>query len=559
MYDIVIRNGTVLDGTGGEPFESDVAITGERIVEVGNALGSGREELDAKGKVVTPGFVDLHTHFDAQIGWDPMLTPVSWHGVTSALMGNCGVTFAPCHPNDRELLAGMMETVEDIPKDAILGGLPWDWEHYGEYLDSVESMAPAINIAGLVGHCALRFYVMGERAVEEQATPEERTKMATLAKDAVKAGALGFSTSRLLFHKLPDGRNIPGTHANHEELEDIAAAVGSVGGLMQNVANFRGDMDGEIDLLGKEARASGGKVLFSMTAGPNNEYGDNICGGVSELRKEGLDINAISIPRGSGLITGLACNLIWHSGPWEGLADMDVKERLVAIRDESCRAKLIAAAKKEVLAERGAIWRLVGMEHVVWLGDSERPNYVGGEELSLQGMADAAGEHPAETFLRMADESDGRALFIVRFLNQNDEALRRVLSHDFVMPGLGDAGAHVSQIMDSGWSTFVLSHWGRDVGFYALEQAIRLLTSAPARVLGLAERGSIKPGYFADINILDIDKLGERMPELVNDFPGGAKRFIQKAKGYEATICNGEVILRNDEHTGMRSGRILRH
>ncbi|HAO54763.1 MAG TPA: amidohydrolase, partial [Gammaproteobacteria bacterium] len=174
MYDIVIRNGTVLDGTGGEPFESDVAITGERIVEVGNALGSGREELDAKGKVVTPGFVDLHTHFDAQIGWDPMLTPVSWHGVTSALMGNCGVTFAPCRPNDRELLAGMMETVEDIPKDAILGGLPWDWEHYGEYLDSVESMAPAINIAGLVGHCALRFYVMGERAVEEQATPEER-------------------------------------------------------------------------------------------------------------------------------------------------------------------------------------------------------------------------------------------------------------------------------------------------------------------------------------------------------------------------------------------------
>ena len=179
MYDIVIRNGTVLDGTGGEPFESDVAITGERIVEVGNALGRGREELDAKGKVVTPGFVDLHTHFDAQIGWDPMLTPVFWHGVTSALMGNCGVTFAPCHPNDRELLAGMMETVEDIPKDAILGGLPWDWEHYGEYLDSVESMAPAINIAGLVGHCALRFYVMGERAVEEQATPEERTKMAT--------------------------------------------------------------------------------------------------------------------------------------------------------------------------------------------------------------------------------------------------------------------------------------------------------------------------------------------------------------------------------------------
>jgi N-acyl-D-amino-acid deacylase len=559
MHDVVIRNGTVLDGTGGEPFELDIAIAGDRIVGVGDGVDRGREELDAKGKLVTPGFVDLHTHFDAQIGWDPMLTPVSWHGVTSVLMGNCGVTFAPCRPNDRELLAGMMETVEDIPKDAILGGLPWDWEHYGEYLDSVESMAPAINVAGLVGHCALRFYVMGERAVEEQATPEERASMAALARDAVKDGAAGFSTSRLLFHKLPDGRHIPGTHAAHEELEEIAAAVGSVGGLMQNVTNLRGDMNGEIELLGKEARASGGKVLFSMAAGPNNEYGDNICGGVSELRKEGLDINAISIPRGSGFITGLACNFIWNSEPWLRLAEMNLKGRLEAIRDKSCRAELVAAAKKEVLAERGAIWRLVGMEHVVWLGDGERPNYVGGEELSLQGMADAAGEHPVETFLRMADESDGQAFFTVRFFNQNDEALRRVLSYDFVMPGLGDAGAHVSQIMDSGWSTFVLSHWGRDVGFYSLEEAIRLLTSAPARVLGLTDRGSIKPGYFADINILDIDKLGERMPELVNDFPGGARRFIQRAQGYETTICNGEIILSSDEHTGTRSGRVLRH
>ena len=559
MHDLVIRNGTIMDGTGGEPYEGDIAITADKIVDVGGSIGMGREELDASDRLVTPGFVDLHTHFDAQIGWDPMLTPVSWHGVTSALMGNCGVTFAPCRPDDRELLAGMMETVEDIPKDAILEGLPWNWEHYGEYLDRVETMSPAINVSGLVGHCALRFYVMGERAVEEQATPEERTFMAALARDAVKDGAAGFSTSRLLFHKLPDGRHIPGTHAAHEELVEIAEAVGSVGGLMQNVTNLRGDMNGEIDLLGKEARASGGRVLFSMAAGPTNEYGDKICNGVADLRKEGLDINAISIPRGSGFVTGLACNLIWRSEPWRRLTEMDLSERLSTIRNESSCAELVSSAKKEVLSDYGAIWRLVGMEHVVWLGDTGKPNYVGGKESSLQGMADAAGEHPVETFIRIADESNGRALFTVRFFNQNQEALKRVLSHDFVMPGLGDAGAHVSQIMDSGWSTFVLTHWARDAGFYSIEEAVRLLPSAPARVLGLGDRGLMRPGYFADINILDIDNLGEKMPELVDDFPGGATRFIQKAQGYHTTICNGEIILRHDEHTGTRPGRVLRH
>ena len=215
MHDLVIRGGTIIDGTGAPPFAGDIAVDGDSIVAVGAVAGPGREEIDATDHIVTPGFVDLHTHFDAQIGWDPMLTPVSWHGVTTVLMGNCGVTFAPCRAEDRELLAGMMEAVEDIPKAAILSGLPWNWEHYGDYLDSVETMSPAINIAGLIGHCALRFYVMGERAVEEQATPDERREMAGIARTAVKAGAVGFSTSRILLHTLPDGRNVPGTHADH--------------------------------------------------------------------------------------------------------------------------------------------------------------------------------------------------------------------------------------------------------------------------------------------------------------------------------------------------------
>ena len=346
VHDLVIRGGTIIDGSGDAQVIGDIAIDGDSITEVGAVSSTGREEIDATDTIVTPGFIDLHTHFDAQIGWDPMLTPVSWHGVTTALMGNCGVTFAPCRAGDRELLAGMMEAVEDIPKDAILSGLPWDWEHYGEYLNSVETMTPAINVAGLVGHCALRFYVMGERAVEEQATPEERSEMAAIARTAVKDGAVGFSTSRLLFHHLPDGRHVPGTHADHQELVEIAEAVGSEGGLMQNVTNLRSDFDGEIALLAKEARASGGRVLFSMTAGPTNEYGDSICEAVSAMRAEGLDINAISIPRGSGFVTGLQCNLIWRSKPWKRLGEMGLEERLAAIRDESARRELIEAKRK---------------------------------------------------------------------------------------------------------------------------------------------------------------------------------------------------------------------
>ena len=558
-HDLVIRGGTIIDGTGGPQRLGDIAVDGDSISKVGLVSSKGLEEIDATDNIVTPGFVDLHTHFDAQIGWDPMLTPVSWHGVTTALMGNCGVTFAPCRVGDRELLAGMMEAVEDIPKDAILSGLPWNWEHYGEYLDSVETLAPAINVAGLVGHCALRFYVMGERAVEEQATPADRHEMASIAQAAVKDGAVGFSTSRLLFHRLPDGRHVPGTHAEHEELVQIAEAIGSEGGLMQSVNNLRGDFEGEIALLAKEARASGGRVLFSMTAGPTNEYGDKICRAVSEMRAEGLDVNAIAIPRGSGFVTGLQCNLIWRSKPWKRLGRMDLNERLVTIRGETSRRELIESAKVETLAEYGDIWRLTGMEHIVWLGDSERPQYTGGRESSLQALADAAGEHPVETFLRLSDKSDGRALFTVRFFNQNLEALRRVLSHEFVMPGLGDAGAHVSQIMDAGWSTFVLSHWGRDEELYSLEEAVRRITSAPARVLGVADRGTIAPGLRADINVIDIDRLGERMPEIAHDFPGGAKRFVQRANGYRATICNGKTLLLDDEHTGVRSGRVLRH
>ena len=549
MHDLVIRNGLVVDGTGAEPFKADVAIDGQEISLVGEVLGNGKQEIDAAGHIVTPGFVDVHTHLDAQIGWDPLLTPVSWHGVTTALLGNCGVTFEPRKPDDRKFLADMMETVEDIPADAIMTGLSWNWEHYGEYLDELEGLKPAINVAGLIGHSALRYYVMGERAIEEQATGEEKQRMAAIVREAVKAGAVGFSTSRFLGHYIPDGRHVPGTHAKHDELVEIAKVIGEQDALMQNVMNLGSDFEGEMDLLRKEAEQA--RVLFSHGTGRTNSYGDKVEKLVMEMREQGLDVNAIAIPRSSGFVTGLQAYLPWRGGAWEELGQMSFDERLAALGNDEFVEKLVACAR-----EKDA---LISAEQIFYLGDADKPNYIGGPKESLQAMADARSEHPSEVFIRLSVATDGKALFTLRFFNQNMDALAKAISSEFCLPGLGDAGAHVSQIMDSGWATFVMTHWHRDTGLFSLAEVVRRLTAAPARIIGLKDRGTLESGKKADINVIKLDELSERMPEIVNDFPGGSPRFIQKARGYRATVCNGEVILENDQHTGIRSGSVLRH
>lgn len=302
-HDVVIRGGMVVDGKGGAPYEADVAIEGDRIAAIGAVEGKGSEEIDAQGLAVTPGFVDLHTHLDAQIGWDPDLTPVSWHGVTTALFGNCGVTFAPVRPSDHEFLAGMMETVEDIPKRAILeGGLPWNWETYGEYLDSIQGMNPAINVAGLVGHCAVRSYVMGERSVEEPATDDDIAEMKSVVAQSVRDGAVGFSTSRFLGHFLPDGRHVPGTHAQDKELIEIARTVGELGGVMQAAIDFS-SIESEMDLLKEQARVNS-RILFSTAGGGTNEQGELFDRKVREFQDEGLDITGVTVPRSGGGVWG---------------------------------------------------------------------------------------------------------------------------------------------------------------------------------------------------------------------------------------------------------------
>jgi len=546
-HDLVIRGGTLVDGTGSAPVQADVAIDGDTIVEVGKVDGSGSEEIRADGLNVAPGFVDLHTHLDAQIGWDPQVTSVSWHGVTTALLGNCGVTFAPCKASDREFLAGMMETVEDIPKNAILHGLPWNWESYGGYLDALEALGPSINIAGLVGHCAVRFYVMGERAVEEPATDDEVRQIAELAGQSVREGAVGFSTNRLPGHRLPDGRSIPGTFAHRDELRAVAKEVGAAGGIMQTVSDFR-DFDAELDLIRDEARTARG-ALFSTAAEIGVERMDER---VKAMRAEGLNVTSVTVPRSGGGVGGLSTNNFFRTDGWNELRKLDLDGRLKAIRDPETRRRLVDEVKAQ--GDEAA----EGMKRWFYMGDQARPCYTQSLDQSLYHQAKALGEHPVETWLRISDQTDGKALFHLRGFNVDLKALEGLIRTEWAMPGLGDAGAHVSQMIDSGWSTFILSHWHRDSGVYSIEEAVRRISSVPAGVLGLKDRGTVEVGKRADVNVFDISRLEERMPEIVHDFPFGAPRFIQRAAGYKATVCNGTVVLRDDELTGECAGQVLR-
>lgn len=567
QFDLVIRGGTVVDGSNNPARRADIAVSGETIVEISRAdrdsiTGTAKQEIDATGLIVTPGFIDLHTHLDAQLSWDPHISPLTWHGVTTALLGNCGVTFAPCKPDDRETLAAMMETVEDIPKRAIMEGLSWQWETYGEYLDALETLRPAINVGGLVGHCALRYYVMGERAVEDQPTADELEEMAQIVEQAVKDGAIGFSTSRLLMHYLPDGRNIPGTHAEHRELIEIGKRVGAYGGLMQNVMNFHTAVESELELLASEAR-TGCRVLFSAGARDTPEFSNQLIAALAAHREEGLDIHAVAIPRSGGYLSNLHSTFLIdllskfmaYSPTWQQLFAQPFLQRLAALADERFIDKLVEEAEAYNHQHNRELDKEYRRLH--WLGDGPRPDYSANSK-SLLELANAAGIEPARLWLTMMRESEGETTFNYHLFNTSLDHLQDVITTDWCMPGLGDAGAHVGQVMDCGWATFTLSYWHRDRGVYSLEEAVNRLTAIPAHIMGLTDRGTLKVGAKADINVIDIERLSERHPEFVYDFPNGAGRFIQRAVGYRATICNGQVVVENDQLTGARAGHVLR-
>ena len=555
-HDLIIRNGTVVDGTGRDPYRADVAVDGDRITAIGELDGAtATREIDATGLVVSPGFIDLHTHLDAQIGWDPLMTSSSWQGVTTVLMGNCGVTFAPVVPENRTFLAEMMESVEDVPRDAILDGLPWDWSTYPEYLDAVERMHPALNVVGLVGHCAVRYHVMGERALtDEPPTPDELRRIRDIAEESVAGGAVGFSTSRILLHVVPDGRYVPGTLAPTEEYLAIADGMNAAGGgLFQAVNDFGTKFDHELDLLRRMAAACG-DVLFSGGAGNHvgSTAGVDLFGRfLDEVNADHGRMTMASQTRPSGSLCGLAQIAPVKGKRWKAVMDLPTLEhRVAALRDPETRAGLIAEGK-----EKG-MW--YDPNHIYPLGTGPSPDYSETGGRSIAQRADELGVHPVEFVIDRLLASEGRELFNTWFFNRNVDGLAEVLAFDHVYPGLADTGAHAGQICDADMSTHYLSYWQRERQLTSLADAVRRLTSLPAGVLGLVDRGTVEAGMFADLNVFDHTTLSSEQPYYENDFPNGAGRLKIKARGYAATIVNGQVVTEQGANTGARPGRVIR-
>ena len=553
-HDIIIRNGSVLDGTGTAAIRADVAIDGDRITAIGDLSGvEAKREIDARGLTVTPGFVDLHTHLDAQISWDPMLTSSSWHGVTTVLMGNCGVTFAPVAPENRIFLAEMMESVEDIPRDAILDGLSWDWETYPEYLDAVEAMRPALNVVGMVGHCALRYHVMGDRALsDEEPTEAEMGQIRDLAAESVAGGAVGFSTSRILIHLVPDGRQVPGTFANAEEYFAVADGMNDAGGgLFQSVPDFHSRAGYEFKLLRSMAERCG-DVLFSGGVGDGDmETVARLNNFLEDTNANSGRITCATQTRPGGMLTGLAQVAPVAGEKWGTVMSLPtIEARVAAIRDPKTRADLIEEG------QRLGTWYDPARIHP--LGTGETPVYDLGDSGSLADLAQRAGVHPVEIVMDQLLETDGRALFNTWFFNRSGEALGEYLQLDAVYPGLGDAGAHAGQICDADAPTHYLAYWARDRAKATLSKAVHELTAKAAAVLGLKDRGTLRVGAFADVNIFDPERLQTAYPEYSFDFPNGKGRLKVRAQGYAATIVNGEVVTEQGNHTGARPGRVIR-
>lgn len=558
-HQLVIRGGAVVDGTGAPAREADVAVDGGRIVAVGAVADRGEVEIDAGGRLVTPGWVDIHTHYDGQATWDPMLSPSCWHGVTTVVMGNCGVGFAPVAPDKREWLVALMEGVEDIPGTALHEGIRWAWESVPEYLDALESMPRALDVAAQVPHGALRGYVMGDRGADhtEVPTAEEIARMGRLAREGIAAGALGFTTSRTVNHKSSDGRHTPSLTATQDELVGIAREIGAGGrGVIEAVADFV-DLEAEFGLLRAMVEASGRPLSIStMQSDARPDGWRQLLGLISEANERGLPMRGQVASRAVGVLMGLqsTTNPFVRTGAYQEIAALPLAEKVARWKAPDFRDALLAemAAPDSFSLGWGKLYQL---------GDP--PNYEPSPEQSIAARAQREGRSPAELAYELMLERDGRELLYVpvnNYTSGNLDAVREMIMHPYTVPGLGDAGAHCGLLCDGSFPTFLLAHWGKDrpAGRLPVEWLVKRQTSDTAELVGLHDRGVLAPGHKADLNVIDVDALGLTPPEIVHDLPAGGKRLVQRAGGYVATVVSGTVVMRDGEPTGALPGRLVR-
>ena len=561
LYDLVIRNGLLVDGTGSPPREADVAVKNGRIAAVGRVSGQGAEEIDARGKLVTPGFVDVHTHYDGQATWDNRMQPSSWHGVTTVVMGNCGVGFAPCRPDDHERLIKLMEGVEDIPFPVLAEGLKWNWESFPDYLDALQSRRFDIDIGTQLPHAALRVYVMGQRGADrEPATVGDIETMAAIAKRAVEAGALGFSTSRTLNHRTSDGQPTPTLTAGEDELTGIALGLKSADkGVLQVVSDFA-DPEAEFAMLRRIVEKSGRPLSFSLLQGPRKNEWKSQLDALERANAAGLSMRAQVCARPVGLLFGfeLTMNPFSLHPTYQAIAKRPLAEKVAQLRNPETRARLLAEDPKDSGWKRNVnAWdRLILMQST--------PDYEPTPDQSVAAEAARRNVSPEEIALDHLLANEGRGMLYLPFLNYFEGSLDpayEMLLHEHTIPGLSDGGAHVGMICDGSFPTSNLTLMTRDRTRgpkVDLAQMIKMQSRDTAVALGLHDRGVIRVGLRADLNVIDYDRLRLHAPQVAYDLPAGGRRLIQRADGYVATVVAGQITYRDGEATDALPGRLVR-
>ncbi len=562
MHDLVIRDGSIIDGTGAPVRSGAVGIRDGKIAEVGDDVGAGRREIAADGRLILPGWVDVHTHYDGQATWDPELTPSSWHGVTTSVFGNCGVGFAPLRPGSEDYLINLMEGVEDIPGTVLAEGIDFTWTTFEDYLDELERTPRIMDIGAQIPHGALRFYVMGERGADhaEVPTADEIDQMAAAVASALEAGALGFSTSRTTKHKAADGRLTPSLSATEPELAGIAAAMGQVGrGMIQCNSDFG---DGEVEVLTEMARLSGRPVSVLLLQVDNDpERWRRTLAGIHRANEQGLSMTGQVGCRPIGIMMGLDTSVhpFANSPAYRSISDLPLAERAARIRnDASLRAAMLADRPDDGFTR----WIEYALGRTYELGTP--PNYEPDPADSIAAKAGRAGGSPWELALDLLTADDGETVLLYPFENYTEgnlDIIREMLVDEHTICGLGDGGAHVATICDASYPTYLLSHWARDRSRgerIPIEQLVRKQTRDTAAAYGLLDRGVLAPGYKADINIVDFDGLTVDQPTVAYDLPAGGKRLVQRSRGYNHTFVSGVEVSTDGEPTGLRPGNLLR-